>query len=207
MEKWSVIEIEYIGKVDNRVFDFATRKKVEGFENLKEKAESKIIILGYTPIIRGLEKVLLEMKPNEERELDIEAEDGFGIRKRELIKILPLSEFKKKGIDAVKDSLISLNGALGRILSISAGRVLVDFNHPLAGKKLHYKIKVCREVVDRDEKAKEIMKVLFGDKIKYELRNKELYIGEIDSNSLKELKKVFEKCLPEITIVVKKAID
>ena len=50
--------------------------------------------------------------------------------------------YSRKEINPVVGQEISLNNRRGKVLSVTPGRVLVDYNHPLAGKTIYYKYKV-----------------------------------------------------------------
>jgi peptidylprolyl isomerase/FKBP-type peptidyl-prolyl cis-trans isomerase SlyD len=69
------------------------------------------------------------------------------------------------------------DNAQGRVLSVSGGRVRVDFNHPLAGKTLIYDLEIKEKVENVDEKIKSIIKIytrVEEDKIKVKTREKEV---------------------------------
>ena len=57
---------------------------------------------------------------------------------------------------------VSLGNRTGTVMSVGAGRVKVDFNSPLAGHDLMYKVTVIEEITDAVEKAKAIMEIDFG---------------------------------------------
>ncbi|MEM1601238.1 MAG: hypothetical protein QW339_04620 [Sulfolobales archaeon] len=54
--------------------------------------------------------------------------------------------------------MVEIGGQLGTIRSVSGGRVVVDFNHPLAGKTLTYSFKVVKKLEDGVEKVKYLVK-------------------------------------------------
>ena len=47
---------------------------------------------------------------------------------------------------------VDIDGEMGIVTSVSCGRVIVNFNHPLAGKEVVYTFTVRRKVVDQKEK-------------------------------------------------------
>lgn len=61
--------------------------------------------------------------------------DGFWQRNEELVKLIPITYF---GNCDIKPGFCSHRNN-GRVVSISGGRVKVNFNHPLAGKVLDNK--------------------------------------------------------------------
>jgi len=48
-------------------------------------------------------------------------------------------------------------------LSVSGGRVRLDFNHPLAGKDVHYKMIVRKIIKDPKEKIEALLTIIFGN--------------------------------------------
>jgi hypothetical protein len=52
---------------------------------------------------------------------------------------------------------VDIDGMQARIRSVSGGRVVVDFNHPLAGRELHYRLKITAQVTDPQEKVKALI--------------------------------------------------
>ncbi|MEM5783119.1 MAG: peptidylprolyl isomerase, partial [Candidatus Aenigmatarchaeota archaeon] len=126
MQKGDFIEISYTGKIkeNGSIFDKG----------------DVIIALGRNMILPPLEKYLLEMNVGERKNVNVSPEEAFGKRNENLIKTIPLSEFKKHNTNPYPGMIISADNMQGRVLSINGGRVTVDFNHPLAGKYLNYDI-------------------------------------------------------------------
>ncbi|MEM0230752.1 MAG: peptidylprolyl isomerase [Candidatus Woesearchaeota archaeon] len=155
------IEIEYSGSLeDGSSFD---------------RSEAPIIIcLGEQHILPGLEKKLVGLEVGREYEISISPEEGFGVRNAKLIRLIPISRFLKENIEPVPGLEVSIDGILGVVKAVTGGRVLVDMNHPLAGKKLNYKIKIIREVKDEKEKAEAILKMRVGEEKFQILTEKEL---------------------------------
>ena len=73
-----------------------------------------------------------------------------------------MREFKKQGFKPVPGMRITSEGQNGKVLTVSGGRVKVDFNHELAGKHLTYNVKVEEIVADDDEKVKSMIQLHYG---------------------------------------------
>ena len=69
--------------------------------------------------------------------------------------------------------IFNFEGRLAKILSVSGGRVIVDFNHPLAGKTVIYNLNVLRKVEDLNEKIKAFTEFLFRREFKFEVNEQE----------------------------------
>ncbi len=57
--------------------------------------------------------------------------------------------------------IIDFSGIKGRVQSVSAGRVTVDFNNPLAGRKLKYEVTVTEQITELEKQIKAILE-FFG---------------------------------------------
>ncbi|HID08966.1 TPA: hypothetical protein EYP13_01930 [Candidatus Micrarchaeota archaeon] len=134
------------------------REKESGrvFDRVEEE-EPYAVILGEDSLLPGLAEALEEMKEGEEREIELPPEKAFGERRKELVVVIPEREFRRRGISPVPGLIIEADGRPGKVLSVSGGRVQVDFNHELAGKTVVYRVKVLAEL----KKAEEIAEALF----------------------------------------------
>ncbi len=121
-----------------------------------------LVILGVGDLIKGLEEALEGMKEGEEKEIEVPPEKGYGERSKDLVVLIPEKEFRQRGIKPYPGLPIEADGRTGRVISVSSGRVQVDFNHPLAGKTLQYKVKVLKEVKDEREIVSYLFKRFFG---------------------------------------------
>ena len=90
-------------------------------------------------------------------------------------------------LNPVSGAVFNFDNRVGKVLTSSGGRVIVDFNNPLAGKDVVYKVKVLRIVEDLNEKVKSFTEFLFRKDFKFEVKEKKLLI-EVE----KELSKFVE---------------
>ncbi|HDI10337.1 peptidylprolyl isomerase [Candidatus Bathyarchaeota archaeon ex4484_205] len=175
MEVARVVRIEYTGyvKESGEVFDTTDEEvaRKEGIYREGEKYGPKVVVIGAGHVIRGLEEEIEKMAPGEEREVDIPPEKAFGNRKKDLVKLISLREFKKAGIDPIPGRYVRIGGLMARVQSVSGGRVRVDFNHPLAGKTLRYKIKLIEELNNDLEISKGLLDLNFPPGVSFELKD------------------------------------
>lgn len=183
MKLGKFIRLEYTGTLDNgEVFDSTDPKVVEGVFG------STVIILGAGHVIKGLEKELFDMKTGDEKDLDIPAEDGFGKRDLKKIKLVSSKKFKVDQIAPYPGLRITMDGQLATVKSVSSGRVVVDFNHPLAGLKLHYKVKMVEEVTDKKMQVAELLKFHFGQELGFEIKDDQLILQNVPKYAQSKLK-------------------
>jgi peptidylprolyl isomerase len=118
--------------------------KKEGIYDPRERYGPRLIIVGEGRLLPGLEKMLRELDEGQEREVEIPPEDAFGKRDPAKIKIMHRNAFIKAGIRPEPGKVVEINGQLAIIRSITGGRVVVDFNHPLAGRTIEAKVKITK---------------------------------------------------------------
>ncbi|MBF0386052.1 MAG: peptidylprolyl isomerase [Candidatus Omnitrophica bacterium] len=101
---------------------------------------------GSGQIIKGLEAALAGMKVGAEKKVILEPKDAYGEMLNEAIKEFPIEKFPKD--PALKVGMVvEFNSPDGNVLpgiiwEIKEKTVNVNFNHPLAGKKLEFDVKV-----------------------------------------------------------------
>jgi len=203
MKNGSIIEINYTGKavVSGNVFESTIEKKAVEAGIFSEKAqyEPMVVVVGEGDVLKGLDKALKEMKVGEERKIKVSPEEGWGPRKAENIRVVPLQQFKQQKMNPFPGLVVELNGMQGRVQTVNGGRVRVDFNHPLAGKDLEYELKVEREISEPKEQINALYKKYFYMVPKAE---RKLVIGKTEvevtlsprwSANLAPLKQLFSK--------------
>ena len=131
----STVSVEFEGKLeDGTVFD-------------KTKAgEPLVFTIGEHRIIPAFEKAVEGMEVGEEKEIHLEPKDAFGERREELVIGVPKKNFPQ-GMELKEGSLIKVglpNGmqAPAKVVKVTEEVVVLDMNHPLAGKKVTFKIKL-----------------------------------------------------------------
>ncbi len=149
VEKGDVVEIKLVGRV----------KDGEVFEKTAEKPA--VVIVGKKRLIQGLEEALLGMNEGDKKTVEIPPEKAYGPRNPELVKIIPMSAFKKSGINPAPGVVVTIDGYPARVLSVSGGRVRVDFNHELAGKTLVFDVEVVKVHKDDEAKVKALIEKWF----------------------------------------------
>ncbi|MBW1982045.1 MAG: peptidylprolyl isomerase [Deltaproteobacteria bacterium] len=104
-------------------------------------------VTGYNQILPALEQKLKNLSEGDEVEFTLSPEEAFGEHNPSLIQEKTFDEFPQ-GRDLVEgswvrainpDHLVSFSY---RVLEKRQDRVVLDYNHPLVGKALRYKVRV-----------------------------------------------------------------
>ena len=96
----------------------------------------------------GFERALFGLRAGDDERLPIPAAGGFGLHRKENIRTLPRADFPNDE-DLVPGMMIAFaapgEGELpGVVRSTRATTVVVDFNHPLAGRDLVFDVTILR---------------------------------------------------------------
>jgi len=158
------VNLDYTGKVNGKIFDLTDEKlaKENGVYEDNKKYGPVTIVVGAGHLIKGVDEALVGKESDAKFEIEVEPEKGFGKKDPKLLKIMPEKIFKDQQVRPVPGMNVNIDGILGRIVSCSGGRAVVDFNHPLAGKVLEYDIKINRKIDEADEQLKGLVDIYSG---------------------------------------------
>ncbi len=207
------VKIEYNlwRSADGQLMRTTDKKLAEEKEIFNEEASytPQLIILGKDNSIKTLSVAIKEMSVGEKKVLELEPKEAFGERDPELVRIMPISDFRKKDIEPRPGMQIDIDGVIATIKSVNSGRVMVDANNILAGEKVRYEIKVVGKADTEDEKMRAlaerylldplhvsvregVAKIIFGPKTKINgeyFINKAYLVNDV-LEYMKEVRKV-----------------
>jgi FKBP-type peptidyl-prolyl cis-trans isomerase SlyD len=139
-----VVSMEYSLHVDGELLDTSDGQGPLQF------------LVGYGNVISGLESEMMGMKIGDSKNVIIQPEDGYGEFDDEAFINVARDQFPKD-MPVEVDTELTVRDDEGharyaRVDSIEGDTVRLDFNHPLAGAKLHFNVKVValREPSDEE---------------------------------------------------------
>jgi len=180
LQKKDFVEIEFTGRTeDGKIFD-SNRPEDLREANMKGNPSPFIFALGQEMFLKGVEEFLIGKEVGKYK-IELEPENAFGKRNPSLIQTIPIKQFLKQNINPLPGTVLNFDGKLGKILTVSGGRVMVDFNNLLAGKNVSYDINVLRKVEKLDEKVKALNDFLFNKDFEFKIEGKKLTIMTDDT--------------------------
>ena len=140
-----VIAMDYSLSVDGKVIDSSAEREPLEF------------LQGHGNIIPGLEREVLGMKIGESKEVIVSPAEGYGDTEEDVFMEVPTNQFPKN-IPLEVGTEIQIENeegdpAYARIDKIENNMAQLNFNHPLAGKELHFAIKI---ITIRDPSEEEL---------------------------------------------------
>jgi len=179
LKKKDFIEIEFTGKVkDGDIFDSNIEedlKKMHQGHDHKIEPKPFIFSLGEGMFLKGIDEFLIG-KEIKDYNLELTPDKAFGERNKDLIQLIPSKVFREQKLNPVKGMMFNFDGRIAKLISVSGGRIIADFNNPLAGKTVEYKIKILKKVEDINKKAKALIEFLFKKELDFEIKDKKIII-------------------------------
>ncbi|MDO8468066.1 MAG: peptidylprolyl isomerase [Nanoarchaeota archaeon] len=139
-KKGDTVTLDYEGKFeDGTIFDSSKHG---------DHSHPLTFVIGEGQVIPGFDKAVEGMKIDQEKEFKILPEDGYGDYNKELIKeiprkVLPEDQIPEKGMTLIM-STPDGQQIPTVITEVDDKKIIIDLNHPLAGKKLIFKVKLLK---------------------------------------------------------------
>lgn len=130
----------------------------------------------------GIEEALRGAKVGEEFEREFPPGEAFGERDPKLIELFSMHEIQRlpemRREDAHLDvgTVLTIRGRRGRVVSLTAARVRVDFNPPFSGRKVRAKFAVQGRITEPADQVKALVELQYG-------RSKEFHV-EIHADTI-----------------------
>uniref|UniRef100_A0A7J2U1S9 peptidylprolyl isomerase n=1 Tax=Ignisphaera aggregans TaxID=334771 RepID=A0A7J2U1S9_9CREN len=160
--KNSFVLIDYIIRakdtgelIDTTLEDAAKKENKWGADKIYEPL---LVIVGENRVIQGLEEhIETSAEVGKEFEIEIPPEKAYGMRDSSKVKIVNVRELLKNNVVPEVGKTVELGGQVGVVKAITGGRVLIDFNHPLAGKTIMCRYRVVKILEDDVEKVRHLL--------------------------------------------------
>lgn len=135
VKKGDTVRVHYHGKLnDGTTFDSS-----EGRDPLE-------FTVGNGQVIKGFDDALMDMQPGEKKTVNIPVDQAYGQRSDEMMMEYPKSEFPED-MNPEPGMELHMSDNMGNVFpvvitQVNDETVLLDANHPLAGKDLTFDIEL-----------------------------------------------------------------
>jgi peptidylprolyl isomerase len=116
-----------------------------------------MVVVGEGWLLKGLDERLEGLQLEETVEVEIPPEEAFGVRDPENVRMIPFRVLRSKGINPNLGAQVEVDGRSAVVRSIGAGRVQLDYNHPLAGRSIIYEVKVTEQYETDENKIRALI--------------------------------------------------
>jgi peptidylprolyl isomerase len=156
LQKGDFILLDYTARVKEtgEVFD-TTNEETAKKEHLYKEGEiyePKLVVIGEGWVLKTLDEGLATVEISKTTSVEIPPDKAFGQRDPEKVRRVPLKHLTAKGITPTIGMRVEYNDKAATVRAVGAGRVLLDFNLPLAGKTLVYELIAQKKLETISEK-------------------------------------------------------
>lgn len=140
VQKGDNVAVDYVGTLDNgTVFDTSLKAEAEkaGLQLREEYAPLEFTV-GAGQMIAGFDSAVVGMKVGEEKKVRLEPSEAYG--ERDPKAVVTVNRSKVPAETEVGATLYTQSGASGIVLNVTNESVTIDFNNPMAGKALNFRI-------------------------------------------------------------------
>ena len=184
-QKGDFILIDYVARVSEtgEAFDTTMEEvaKKEGIHREGGIYEPNLVALGEGWVLKALDESLINLKLHKTEKIEIPPEKAFGNRDPEKTRMYPLRKLASQGVTPQIGMRFEVDGRLAIVRTVGSGRVLLDFNPPLAGKTLVYEVTIQKKLKTADEKIAALihrrMPQVSVDKFTLEIGKDQITIG------------------------------
>lgn len=127
--------------------DYTLRLDDGNVVDTSEGREPLEFVQGQGQIVPGLENALYGMEVGDKKKVVVEPKDGYGERDAEAKQVVPNDAFPED-VDLEEGMGLQVRDGSGRTMMAFVDEILpegvrLDFNHPLAGKRLHFEVEIA----------------------------------------------------------------
>ncbi len=149
-KKGDFILVDYVGRVSEtgEIFDTTIEDAAKNEGIYKEGGiyEPSLVVVGEGWVLKALDESLPNLELKKTDKIEIPPDKAFGNRDPEKIRLYPLRKLTSRRITPQVGMRVEVDGRLATVRTIGSGRVLLDFNPPLAGKTLVYEVTVQKKL-------------------------------------------------------------
>jgi len=156
VNKGDFVKISYTAKLEDGTIIDSTEESVAMEAGLSERARygDIVVVVGERHVIEGLDEGLEGKEVGFKGTIEVEPEKAFGNYDPEKKDVITITKFKEKPYPGQR---IQVGDRYGTVERVIGRRVVVDFNHPYAGKKIIFDVEIKEKIEDQLEKLKALI--------------------------------------------------
>lgn len=156
--KGDFVKVSYTGEISGKIFDTTSEDiaKSASIFNASAVYGPVTVKVGSGHVVAGLDEDFVGKELGSECTVDVPPEKAFGNHEDSLIESVSIAKFKE--VPSIGGQ-VQLEGREGIVINKIGRRVIVDFNHPLSGKTVHYTYTIHDRVEQPEEQVKGLIRL------------------------------------------------
>ena len=129
------VKVHYVGTLEDGT----------EFDNSHVRGEPMDVEVGAPGLLKAFDEAMVGMTEGQTKTITLTAEEGYGVHQPDAIQTVPKEAFGEE-FEFEVGSTVQGNGPYGPFLAtiqqLEESEVVLDMNHPLAGKTLNFQIEM-----------------------------------------------------------------
>jgi len=127
--------------------DFTLQLDDEQIVATSEDQEPLVFLQGHSQIMPALQQALIGMSVGDEKDVVVAPADGYGEWDSDAFELVPLDTFPPE-VELTQGMGLKMRDQTGQVHKVHVSDirpdgVMLDFNHPLAGETLYFRVKIA----------------------------------------------------------------
>ncbi|MFW6185955.1 MAG: FKBP-type peptidyl-prolyl cis-trans isomerase [Halobacteriota archaeon] len=176
IEKGDFVKIGYTAKLDDgTVIDTTDEEVAKENDIFNERATygDITVVVGERQVITGLDEQLEGKEVGFQGEIEVPSDKAFGPydpENKDYVSLKQLGERPNIG------QRVQVDQKYGYVERIIGRRVIVDFNHPFAGRDISFEVDINEKIEDLKEKIDAIFHIYTGQHVDIEIEDKKVRV-------------------------------
>ncbi|MFP3910324.1 MAG: FKBP-type peptidyl-prolyl cis-trans isomerase, partial [Archaeoglobaceae archaeon] len=176
IEKGDFVKIGYTAKLDDgTVIDTTDEEVAKENDIFNERATygDITVVVGERQVITGLDEQLEGKEVGFQGEIEVPSDKAFGAydpENKDYVSLKQLGERPNIG------QRVQVDQKYGYVERIIGRRVIVDFNHPFAGRDISFEVDINEKIEDLKEKIDAIFHIYTGQHVDIEIEDKKVRV-------------------------------
>ncbi len=170
IKKGDFIRISYIAKLEDGTVIDSTDESVAREHGVYEEGARYgdiVVVVGEGHVLRGLDEDLEGKEVGYRGSVEVPPEKAFGEYDENNKEVISITKFNEKPMPGQR---VKVGEKTGIVEKVIGRRAVVDFNHPLAGKKIIFDYEIKEMIEDPKEKIKYLFLIYTGRELVPKIR-------------------------------------
>lgn len=175
VNKGDFVKISYTARLEDGTIIDSTDEEVAKEAGLSERARygDIVVVVGERHVIEGLDEGLEGKEIGFKGKIEVEPEKAFGEYDPDNKDVVTVTKLKEKPYPGQR---IQVGDRYGTVERIIGRRVIVDFNHPYAGKKIIFDVEIKEKIKDQIEKIRALFLLHTAKDVEAKIENGKLIV-------------------------------
>ncbi len=176
IKKGDFVRISYTAKLEDGTVIDSTDENIAREHGVYEEGARYgdiVVVVGEGHVLRGLDEDLEGKEVGYKGSVEVPPEKAFGEYDEDNKEVISITKFNEKPMPGQR---VRIGEKTGIVEKVIGRRAIVDFNHPLAGKKIIFDYEIKELIEDPKEKIRNLFLIYTGRELTPKIRGEKVTV-------------------------------